>query len=79
MSNTPSASSNTNPQMAIVPQNNLAQEQDYCPSCYFPYEKCVCQWEESSQALVTQEQVVGKSYNVDGSQLHQGQHSFMNH
>ena len=79
MSNTPSANASTNLVRTIVPWNNLAQEKEYCASYYFPYEQCVCQREESSQKLVTQDQIKGHSHNTNGSQLQQGDHSFMNH
>ena len=39
----------------------------------------MCQRGESSQTLVTQEQVVGKLHSSDGSQPQQGENSFMNH
>ena len=73
----PTTNTNANPQRAIVPQNNLAQEQYYCPSCY--YDQCVCQKGESSQALVVQEKVGGQPHGSDGSESQQGEHSFMNH
>ena len=50
---------NKNANTTMVPQNNLSQDQGYCASYYYPYDQCVIQRGESSQTLVTQEQVVG--------------------
>ena len=59
MGNSLTENTSTNLVRTIVPQNNLAQKKEYCASYNFPYEQCMCQRVESSQALVTQEQVVG--------------------
>ena len=64
MGNAPVASTNTNIVKTLVPQNNLAQEQDFCPSCNFSYEYCMCYKTKPSQALTMQDQAIGKQYSA---------------
>lgn len=52
-SGAPPVATNPNPIRTIVPQNNMAQEQAFCPTC--SYEHCACQGAESSHALATQD------------------------
>lgn len=49
--NSHAAASSSNQNRAMVPQNNLAQDQDFCPSCNYSYLYCMCQKEESYLAL----------------------------
>lgn len=64
INNTPIANVSTNPNKPLVPQKNLAQEKDLFPSYNYSYGYCVCQREEISQALVTQEKLVEQKFNA---------------
>lgn len=52
----------------LVPQNNLAQDQDFCPSNY-SHGHCMCQKEESHLALTTQDQAAGQQHNATQSTI----------
>lgn len=40
--NSHASTSISNQNRAIVPQNNMAQDQDFCPSCNYSYAYCMC-------------------------------------
>lgn len=84
MGNVAPTNTSTNPTRTLVPQNNLAQEQDFYPFGNYSYEQCMCYRVEPSQALITQDQAPRQQYSAsqptDGSHLHQqGDCYFMNH
>ena len=62
----------------------MVQDQDFCPSCNYPYARCMCQKVESYMALAIQEPAAGPSYKEDqfkdaSYMQRQGDCSFMNH
>ena len=82
--NSHASTSNVSQSRAIVPQNNMAQDLDFFPSCNYPYAHCMCQKAESYMAFTIQEPAIGPSYKEDqfkyASYMQgQGDCSFMNH
>ena len=82
--NSHASASSSNQNKAIVPQNNLAQDQDFCPSCNYSYTYCMCQKAESYMALTVQEPAAKQPYKEDHTKeasyiQRQGDCSFMNH
>ena len=82
--NSHASTSNVNQSRALVPKKNMVQDQDFCPSCNYPYAHCMCQKFESYMALTIQEPAAGPSYKEDqfkdASYMQgQGDCSFMNH
>lgn len=65
MGNATHANGSANPIRVVVAQNNLAQEQEYCSSCNFSYEQCICHSIESSQTLAIQEQTTKQQYDAN--------------
>jgi hypothetical protein len=63
--NSHASTSNANQNRAIVPQNNMAQDQDFCPSCNYYYAYCMCQEAKYFMALTIQEPSTKKSYKGD--------------
>lgn len=49
--NSHASASSSNKNRAIVPRNNMAQDQDFCPSCNYSYAYCLCQKAESYMPL----------------------------
>ena len=56
--NSHASTSNVNQSRAIVPQNNMAQDQNSCPSYNDSYARCMCQKAESYLALTIQEPTI---------------------